>query len=91
MVLGNLDDLIKNHSKEKTGILSFKTNYKTFEGPSCILSVSGDLREAAQNLFSSMRFLDNQPIDLILAEPVPAIGLGIAINDRLKRASSGRI
>lgn len=91
MVLGNIDELVKIYSSKKTGILSFKTNYKNFDGPIRILSDSGDLREAAQNLFTSMRFLDNQPIDLILAEPVPYDGLGIAINDRLKRASSERI
>jgi L-threonylcarbamoyladenylate synthase len=43
--------------------------------------------EAARNLFSVMRNLDRQKFDCILAEPLPEIGLGIAVNDRLKRAA----
>ena len=54
------------------------------------LSVSGDLREAASNLFQALRKLDRMNVDLILAENVPAHGLGAAILDRLKRASSGQ-
>lgn len=53
-----------------------------------ILSPSGDLHEAAANLFKAMRQLDEmEGIDLIFAELVPDDGLGRAINDRLKRAS----
>ncbi len=49
------------------------------------LSESGDLREAAANLFCMMHALEGQPIAAML---VPEEGLGIAINDRLKRAAS---
>ena len=52
-----------------------------------ILSPNGQLSEAAQNLFSALRTLDKMPVDIILAEPVPDVGLGKAINDRLRRAS----
>lgn len=52
-----------------------------------LLSASGDLREAAANLFAVMRRLDAAGLDLILAERVPDKGLGRAINDRLQRAS----
>ena len=52
-----------------------------------ILSEKGDLREAAANLFAAIRRLDEQRLDLILAEPVPETGLGRAIMDRLRRAS----
>ncbi len=50
------------------------------------LSPSGDLREAAANLFAMLRILDMQ-YDQIAIAPVPNTGLGEAINDRLKRAS----
>lgn len=46
-----------------------------------------DLREAAANLFRYLRELDALDVDLIVAERVPAQGLGAAINDRLQRAS----
>lgn len=52
------------------------------------LSESGDLAEAAQNLFAALRMLDqNEDIDVILAETGPEEGLGRAINDRLRRAA----
>jgi L-threonylcarbamoyladenylate synthase len=52
-----------------------------------VLSKTGDLREAAANLFSAIRKLDRLNLDLIVADPVPEIGLGRAIMDRLRRAS----
>ncbi|MVM32767.1 threonylcarbamoyl-AMP synthase [Spirosoma sp. HMF4905] len=53
-----------------------------------ILSPTGDLNEAAKNLFAHLRDLDSLPIDIIYAEPLPNQGLGWAINDRLRRASA---
>ncbi|MBZ5856647.1 L-threonylcarbamoyladenylate synthase [Flavihumibacter profundi] len=52
------------------------------------LSPSGDLNEAARKLFSAMRMADEMDIDLIVVERFPEKGLGRAINDRLRRASS---
>jgi L-threonylcarbamoyladenylate synthase len=51
------------------------------------LSERRDLREAAANLFRYLRELDALGLDLIIAERVPARGLGAAILDRLKRAA----
>jgi L-threonylcarbamoyladenylate synthase len=51
------------------------------------LSATGNLAEAARNLFAAMRRLDSTEADCIYAERMPASGLGKAINDRLKRAS----
>lgn len=51
------------------------------------LSEKEDLKEAAANLFSMMRQLDNGKYKGIAVMPVPMKGLGLAINDRLKRAS----
>jgi L-threonylcarbamoyladenylate synthase len=53
-----------------------------------VLSRNGDFAEAARNLFAGMRYLDSLDLDIILAEPVPEMGLGRAINDRLKRAAA---
>ena len=53
------------------------------------LSVHGDLEEAARNLFSTLRELDQSDADLLLAEPcLLQRGLGFAIADRLRRASA---
>ncbi len=54
------------------------------------LSASGDLREAASNLFDFMRRLDASGARTIAVEPIPFDGLGEAINDRLKRAAAPR-
>lgn len=54
------------------------------------LSESGDLREAASNLFNKLWDLEALGLDLIVARPVPSHGLGAAINDRLTRAGSER-
>jgi L-threonylcarbamoyladenylate synthase len=52
------------------------------------LSVKGDLNEAAANLFSMMRRLDQPGLRGIAVMKIPGTGLGVAINDRLKRASA---
>jgi L-threonylcarbamoyladenylate synthase len=51
------------------------------------LSPSGDLREAAANLFAFLRAADRLHPTAIAVAPVPDHGLGEAINDRLKRAA----
>jgi L-threonylcarbamoyladenylate synthase len=52
------------------------------------LSATGDVNEAAANLFAMMRELDAAGADCIAAMAVPETGLGEAINDRLRRAAS---
>lgn len=54
------------------------------------LSPSGDLHEAAANLFAYMRKLDASGAARIAVMPIPAVGLGLAINDRLRRAAGPR-
>lgn len=55
------------------------------------LSKTGDLAEAAANLFTMMRALDLPGIRGIAVTPIPDVGLGRAINDRLRRASAKTI
>jgi len=52
------------------------------------LSPTGDLGEAAANLFAQMRSLDRPGIGRIAVMPIPETGLGLAINDRLRRAAA---
>lgn len=52
------------------------------------LSPKGNLREAASNLFAYLRFADEQKnFTSIAMAPIPEVDLGLAINDRIKRAS----
>jgi L-threonylcarbamoyladenylate synthase len=54
------------------------------------LSASGDLAEAAANLFAMLRELDAMSPRAIAVMPIPDHGLGEAINDRLRRAAAPR-
>jgi L-threonylcarbamoyladenylate synthase len=53
-----------------------------------VLSSTGNAEEAARNLYAALQRLDQGKLDLILAQPAPATGLGISINDRLTRATN---
>lgn len=52
-----------------------------------VLSSTGDMREAAANIFSVLHCLDRSGAKRIYAQAVPAGGLGLAIMDRLKKAA----
>lgn len=55
--------------------------------PAFSLSATGDLREAAANLFRRLREADRLKPEGIAVSPIPQAGLGEAINDRLRRAA----
>ena len=57
------------------------------EGVILDLSPSGDLTEAAANLFAHLRELDARNISRAAVAPIPEHGLGEAIRDRLRRAA----
>lgn len=54
------------------------------------LSARGDLTEAAANLFGHLHQLDAMGAKRIAVAPIPDHGLGVAINDRLRRAAAPR-
>lgn len=85
MWLGNITDLMRKKGNLKAGLLLFeKSRGERIEK---ILSKSGDINEAARNLFAALRALDESEAEIIIAETVPEVGLGPAINDRLQRAA----
>jgi L-threonylcarbamoyladenylate synthase len=89
--LGNLTELVPQliQQEKKVGVLSFSSHFPSLPADrQVILSATQDLKEAAQRLFMAMRLLDEGEAELIVAELVPEIGLGRAINDRLKRAAT---
>ncbi len=90
-VLGNLADLVENYSDENSrfAVLSFNKSFEQVSPSNqFVLSPSGNLAEAAKNLFAGMRILDRLDVSVILSELLPENGLGVAINDRLKRAAA---
>lgn len=83
-LLGNELQISTN---KKIGFLAFSEvqepeKYQQIER----LSSKGDLSEAAANFFEALHRLEDSDVDLIVAEPVPETGIGIAIMDRLKKA-----
>lgn len=52
------------------------------------LSPSGDLNEAARHVFAALRELDQLPVQAIIGYSLPEVGLGRAVNDRLRRAAA---
>lgn len=86
IMLGDIKEIIGQNPKSIIGTLSFTTFYREAE-ISLVLSESKNMHEAAKNLFSHLRKLDESNVDLIITEKVPAEGLGKAINDRLQRAA----
>jgi L-threonylcarbamoyladenylate synthase len=88
ILLGRAEKDLDSYRGKKIGFLLFqgdKNSIKSHEVE--VLSKKGDLKEAAANLFAAIRRLDGLKLDLIVAEPIPEIGLGRAIMDRLRRAS----
>jgi L-threonylcarbamoyladenylate synthase len=89
LLFGDINQLIEKANNKSVLILGFGDfqinipDSKVFN-----LSKSANLSEAAANLFKMMRLADAEPEELIIAQKLPETGLGRAINDRLRRASS---
>lgn len=86
-------DFVPEEGK-KYGLLSYRgeddspyVNLHDWEIIESLSPGSGKLAEAAIRLFYVMRVLDEAGLDAIIAEPVSETGLGVAIMDRLRRAS----
>ena len=77
---------------QKGGLLAFRTPTRELAGSFAaveVLSSNGDLREAAATFYGALRKLDQSDAVRLYAESVPSEGIGVAIMDRLRRASWG--
>ena len=85
----NIESSISLYNDKKIAVLYFKS--PTLKLPTAyeqVLSITGNLTEAAANLYKALYELDKQKPDIIIAEKLPNIGLGQSINDRLTRAAA---
>jgi L-threonylcarbamoyladenylate synthase len=88
MILNGSGEDLDFYRNQKIGLLAFREPEESRRFHHIeVLSKRGDFREAAANLFVAIRRLDTLNLDLIVAEPIPEIGLGRTIMDRLRRAS----
>ena len=62
--------------------------YGMYQSDFLNLSVNGDLLETASNLFDALHKADKSNYNEIAVAPIPNTGIGIAINDKLNRAST---
>lgn len=88
VLTSDIEKEIKKFEGKKIGILSFNSTHKSdtiFH--EIILSPSGNLEAAATNLYDALHELDALQLDVIIAEKLPEIGLGVSVNDRLQRAA----
>jgi len=82
-----VDDVDGYAQRHDVGVIRTQNSAVSFSAPTAVLSQRGDLREAAANLYQAMRKLDDMGLSLIVAQRAPNSGLGVAINDRLHKAS----
>ena len=80
---------IQKYSDKRIGVLQLSpTTLPSFVIAVETLSQTGNLEEAAKNLYAAMHRLDHQNLDFIIAQKMPAVGMGLAINDKLERAAT---
>ena len=87
LYFGEIDKLLKEHFGKKIALIGFG-EMKESADIQFNLSKDSDVDEAARNLFRILREADDSEAEIVIAGPVPEHGLGLAINDRLKRAGA---
>lgn len=87
--IGSLNELQSKYADKKIGAIVFGNDIKLNETTTIKnLSSSKNYQEASANLFSYLRELDEADVEIIITDLLPETGLGLAINDRLKRAAA---
>jgi len=88
LFVGNVVDLQKKYERQTCGFLIFGAQHPELKGALVKnLSPTQDYKEAAANLFAYLRELDESDAEVILCDLLPGMSLGLAINDRLRRAA----
>lgn len=88
LIFDNLKYCLDNYATTEIGVICFDA--PILEIPlanQIVLSPTGSLPEAAMGLFAAMRMQDTAKVQVIYAPAFTSHGLGLAINDRLRRAS----
>jgi L-threonylcarbamoyladenylate synthase len=87
--LVSVEEALKSVLPMRLGVLAFREPSPLVPvAQQRVLAPSGEVGEAAKNLFAALRYLDGLDVDLIVGEGVPETGLGRAVNDRLRRAAA---
>ena len=91
MRLISVDELAEPESGRHCGLLTWG-DWPTSGGFERIFRICEDdnLQICAANFFAGLRDLDSAGLDVIIARQFPEVGLGVALNDRLRRGASGK-
>lgn len=84
----NLSESINDYKDKRIGLIVFNSEIEDRNiTTQIVLSKTRDMTEAASNIYNALHKLDEQNLDIIIAERLPDYGLGKSINDRLLRAT----
>ena len=71
----------------RAGYIAFRGKAPGGYRKALTLSPQGDLKQYAARMFGAMHEMEASDVEVILAEPVPEEGIGVAIMDRLRKAA----
>jgi L-threonylcarbamoyladenylate synthase len=92
--VAKVDELVKLYREDgrRVGVLATDETVSRYSADVVkSLGSRGDLAVVARNLFRLLREFDVEGVDVIVAEGVPAEGLGLAVMNRLRKASGYHI
>lgn len=83
-----VDDVTLYKDQSDVGVLLFEKQSVPFKGPVVYVSEKEDAEEAASRLYWAIRHLDTLHLRCMVGSLLPEEGIGVAINNRLKKASA---
>ena len=84
----NIKETLKIYKDKRIWLIVFNSEIESVHiTTKIVLSKTGDIAEAASNIYSALHTPDEQNLDIIIAEEFPDYGLGKSINDRLEHAT----
>lgn len=76
----------------RVGVMATAENRGSYLAPVVLeLGPRADLAKVAAALFGTLRSFDQHEVDIVLAEALPEVGIGVAIMNRLRKAAGGRV
>ncbi|MBA4197239.1 MAG: threonylcarbamoyl-AMP synthase [Chitinophaga sp.] len=92
IITDNIQEALQNYPLQNTGIITVSSliNNVPVSNQRC-LSLSGNINEAARNLYRYLIELDRLQLSVIIAERLPDKGLGTTLNERLEKAAAKNI
>jgi len=89
LLIQPVSEVLKKYKSDEIAFLGFDQYSELLsKEKQILLSATGNMKEAAQTLFSALHVLDSLQVKVIVAAQIPEKGLGKAISDRLKRAAA---